>query len=162
MAEFSLDRFKYNWKGNWTSGTDYIRDDVVRVNGKSYVCIVGHTASSAFRTDQNAIVPGSNPPIPQPRWVVMTSGRSFIGDWQTSTDYNIGDIVQFQGSLYVCQIAHASTNFHTDAEGVDKTISASNQKWILFAEGQFFNNDWSPSTSYGLNNIVKYGGILYK
>jgi len=162
MAEFSLDRFKYNWKGNWTAGTDYIRDDIVRVNGKSYVCIVGHTASASFRTDQNAIVPGSSPPIPQPRWVVMTSSRSFIGDWQTSTDYNIGDIIQFQGSLYVCQIAHASTDFHTDAEGVDKTISESDQKWILFAAGQFFNNDWSSNTSYGLNNIVKYGGILYK
>ena len=67
MAEFSIDRFKYNWKGDWTAGADYIRDDVVRVNGKSFVCIVTHTASAAFRTDQEATVDGSSPPIPQPR-----------------------------------------------------------------------------------------------
>ena len=162
MAEFSLDRFKYNWKGNWTSGTDYIRDDVVKVGGKSYVCIVGHTASSAFRTDQNAIVPGSSPPIPQPRWVVMTSGRTFIGNWATTTDYNIGDIVNFKGSLYACQVAHASTDFHTDAQGVDESVNNTTYKWVLIAAGEKFDNSWTSSTSYGLNVVVKYGGRLYK
>jgi len=162
MAEFSLDRFKYNWKGNWTAGADYIRDDIVKVNGKSYVCIVGHTASPSFRTDQEAVVPGSSPPIPQPRWIVMTSGRSFVGEWQTSTDYNIGDIVQFQGSLYVCQVAHASTDFHVDAQGVDQSLISNNFKWILFATGQSYIGDWAGSTSYGLNAVVKYSGILYK
>ena len=162
MAEFSLDRFKYNWKGNWTAGADYIRDDIVKVNGKSYVCIVGHTASASFRTDQEATVPGSSPPIPQPRWIVMTSGRSFVGIWATSTNYNIGDIVQFQGSLYVCQVAHASTDFHTDAQGVDESIVSNNFKWILFAAGQSYIGDWAGSTSYGLNAVVKYSGILYK
>ena len=162
MAEFSIDRFKYNWKGDWTAGEDYIRDDVVRVNGKSYVCIVGHNASPAFRTDQEATVPGSSPPIPQPRWVVMTSGRSFVGAWASGTDYNIGDIVEFQGSLYTCQVAHASTDFHTDAQGVDESVVSSTNKWILIAAGQYYSSEWTSSTSYGLNVVIKYGGILYK
>ena len=162
MAEFSIDRFKYNWKGNWTSGADYVRDDVVRVNGKSFVCIVTHTASAAFRTDQNATVSGSNPPIPQPRWVVMTSGRSFVGNWTTATDYNTGDIILFQGSLYTCQLAHASTDFHTDAENVDQSVSSSTNKWVIIAVGTKYLTNWAGSTSYGLNVIVKYGGIAYK
>ena len=49
MAEFKLERFKYDWKGDWTTGTAYRRDDVIRVNGKSYVCIITHVASAAFR-----------------------------------------------------------------------------------------------------------------
>ena len=162
MAEFSIDRFKYNWKGDWTAGADYVRDDVIRVNGKSYVCIVTHTASAAFRTDQNATVDGSSPPIPQPRWVVMTSGRSFVGAWATATNYNIGDITQFQGSLYVCQVAHASSDFHTDAANVDQSFSDPTNNWVLIAAGTKYLTAWAGSTSYGLNVIVKFGGIAYK
>ena len=55
MAEFKLERFKYNWRGNWVTGREYNRDDVVRLNGKSYVCLVGHTASSLFSSDLTAI-----------------------------------------------------------------------------------------------------------
>ena len=62
MAEFKLDRFKYNWKGEWATATVYNRDDVVRVKGKTYVCLIGHTAAPEFRTDLNAILPGSVPP----------------------------------------------------------------------------------------------------
>ena len=69
MAEFKLDRFKYNWKGEWNTATVYNRDDVVRVKGKTYVCLEGHTAATEFRTDQNAILPGSVPPQPQPNRV---------------------------------------------------------------------------------------------
>jgi len=162
MAEFSLDRFKYNWKGDWTAGTDYIRDDIVRINGKSYVCVVGHTASASFRTDQEATVPGSSPPIPQPRWIVMTSSKFFAGEWETATDYNVGDIIQYQGSLYVCQVAHASTDFHTDSQGVNESINTSSNKWVLYGLGQGYQTDWSPGTSYGLGSTVRYGGIIYK
>ena len=49
MAEFKLERFKYNWKGDWATGTAYKRDDVIRVDGKSYVCIITHVASATFR-----------------------------------------------------------------------------------------------------------------
>ena len=73
MAEFKLDRFKYSWKGDWTTATDYKRDDIVRVGGKSYVCIVTHTAASNFYVDLLYNVPGSNPPVPDPKWVVMLS-----------------------------------------------------------------------------------------
>jgi len=162
MAEFSIDRFKYNWRGNWSTGADYIRDDVVKVNGKSYVCIIGHTSSATFKEDQEATVPGSNPPIPQPRWVVMTSGRSYVGAWNTGTNYNIGDIVTFNGSLYVCQVAHQAGTFSTDAQGVAEDILSADQKWILIGLGQDFSNDWTTGVDYGLGAVVRYGGILYK
>ena len=51
MAEFKLERFKYNWRGDWAAGTEYKRDDVIRLGGKSYVCLVKHTASSIFASD---------------------------------------------------------------------------------------------------------------
>ena len=54
---------------------------LVRVNGKSYVCVITHVASATFREDLDAILPGSVPPQAQPKWVVMTNGLSFVGDW---------------------------------------------------------------------------------
>ena len=151
MAEFKLERFKYNWKGNWASGTDYKRDDVVRLNGKSYVCIYTHTSNASFRTDLNAILAGSNPPIPQPRWVVMTGGSYFTGNYTPSVDYNLGDIVLFNGVLWLCVLPHTSTNFDTDVANFE-----------IFANGISFLGDWSPDTVYGLGGIVVYGGNLYK
>jgi len=151
MAEFKLDRFKYRWRGDWISGNDYKRDDVVRVNGKSYVCLVAHSSSAAFRTDLNAILPESNPPQPQPKWVVMTSGRSFLGTWLDGTDYNLGDVVLYQGSLWLCYASHLSTNFASDSEN-----------WITFASGLDYIGNWQSSNTYAPGALAKYNGIVYK
>ena len=86
MAEFKLDRFKYTWKGQWTQSTEYLKDDIVYNGGKSYVCIVGHTSDTEFGTDLSRILPGSNPPQPAPYWIVMTSGKTFSGDYLVGTE----------------------------------------------------------------------------
>jgi hypothetical protein len=151
MAEFKLDRFKYDWKGNWQAGAFYKRDDVVRVNGKSYVCVITHTANPAFRTDLTAILPGSEPPQPQPRWTVMTGGRSFVGDWTTGTAYNLGDIVKYNGSLWLCVNSHAASSFASNFDN-----------WEVFAQTSAFVGNWSSNTSYTPGAIVKYNGISYK
>ena len=151
MAEFKLERFKYNWKGQWAAGTSYKRDDIVRVGGKSYVCIITHTANSKFADDLTAILPGSVPPQPQPRWTVMTSGRSFQGDWVVDTNYNLGDIIKYNGSLWLCTTSHTASNFATQYDN-----------WEVFAQGTGFVNDWTSGTTYAPGAIVKYNGITYK
>ena len=151
MAEFKLERFKYDWKGDWTPGTAYRRDDVIRVNGKSYVCVITHVASAAFRADLDAILPGSVPPQPQPKWVVMTNGLSFIGDWTTATDYNLGDVIKYNGSLWVCTINHNSSLFGTDIDN-----------WTAFSQTTSFVGAWTASTSYAPGAVVSYNGNAYK
>jgi len=111
MPEFKLDRFKYNWRGSWESGNEYQRDDIVGLNGKSYVCLIGHTASANFSDDLNAVLPGSDPAQPQPRWVLMTTGLTFRGNWQTATEYNINELVYYKGSVYLCKQEHVSSVF---------------------------------------------------
>jgi hypothetical protein len=51
MAEFKISRFRYTWKGGWTTTTSYIKDDVVKFGGSSWVCVRGHT-SSVWTSDQ--------------------------------------------------------------------------------------------------------------
>ena len=151
MAEFSLDRFKYRWRGDWTAARSYRRDDIVRVNGKSYVCLIAHTSDSVFKNDLEAILPGSNPPQPQPKWVVMTSGRSFLGDWTGAINYNLGDVVLYQGSLYICVVSHESSTFVADFDN-----------WTLYALHINYLGNWSSSTNYAPGAVVKYNGNIYK
>ena len=162
MAEFTLDRFKYRWRGNWTTGEDYRKDDIIKINGKSYVCLVTHTASALFRDDLNATLPGSSPPQPQPKWVVMTSGRFFAGTWATATAYNKGDLVIYEGSVYECVTSHTSDVFANDALYVDQTPYPTNLNWKLYVLGNKYSSTWATSLSYGLGQLVKYGGIIYK
>ena len=151
MAEFKLDRFKYNWKGDWVTGTAYKRDDVLRVNGFSYVCIISHTSSAQFATDLNATLPGSSPPQPQPKWVVMTASKSFVGDWGAGTSYNVGDIVLYGGTVWDCITAHSASTFQNDLA-----------KWTVFTKHIKYDTDWAVGTDYGHGDIVKYGGNLWK
>ena len=151
MAEFRLERFKYNWRGDWADTTSYERDDVVRVNGKSYVCVVTHTGSAAFRLDLLATLPGSNPPQPQPRWIEMTSGKEFIGEYEVGVNYNLGDIVKYDGILWLCVVPHTSSGTPQEASN-----------WETFANSEAYVGDWTPGTTYGPNAIVKYNGIKYK
>ena len=50
MAQFRLDRLRFTWKGTWAGNTSYTKDDIVRYDGKSYVCLVGHTSTSPTQT----------------------------------------------------------------------------------------------------------------
>ena len=151
MAEFKLERFKYIWKGPWVTGTVYNRDDVIRVGGKSYVCLVGHTAETFFDTDLNAILAGSDPAQPQPKWRIMTDGRTFAGLWTTDTRYNSNDIVTKDGSLWICVNGHTSTTFVTNVND-----------WTLLASNSKFTTDWTTSTDYSNGALAKYNGIVYK
>ena len=151
MAEFILDRFKYNWKGDWTAATTYDRDDIVRVGGKSYVALESHVSDAVFRTDLYYIVPGSSPPLAKPKWRVMTSGRSFDGAWTTGTVYDEGDIVLFGGTLYLCTKGHTAAAFEDNISD-----------WTLFADGIKYESVWVTGTNYGRGSIVKYNGIVYR
>jgi hypothetical protein len=150
MAEFKLDRFKYRWRGDWETDVSYRRDDIVRINGRSYVCLIGHVSSAIFRTDLDAILPGSVPPQPQPKWVVMTRGFSFVGDWTNGIEYNLGDIVKIGGTLWICSVNHLSTTFSQDVD-----------YWTAFSSTVSIS-DWESNTSYAPGQILKYNGMIYK
>jgi hypothetical protein len=111
MAEFKLERFKYNWLGDWQGGYSYNRDDIVRYGGKSYVCLITHVSNVEFHVDLEAILPGSIPPQPQPKWKVMTDAKEFAGYWTTGIVYKPGDIVLFDGTLWECVDGHTATSF---------------------------------------------------
>jgi hypothetical protein len=142
MAEFKLGRIKFVWKNAWNPSTTYFADDVVRFGGKTFICVIGHTSNSDFYTDFD------NVPT---RWNQFTDGLEWKGDWTTTTAYKVGDIVKYGGYVYVCNEPHTSQVRLEDDQA----------KWDLFAEGIAWQGDWTTSTIYKINDIVKYGANLY-
>jgi len=150
MAEFRIGQFRYTWLGPWITGTSYKRDDVVSYGGNSYVCIRTHEADADFYFDLNFAFPGETQA--SPAWVLMTQGIAWQGEWQPNTQYNVGDLVLFGGSVYACIEGHVSNGSLND--NVDK--------WEAFVFGRRFLGDWQPNTNYGLRALVRYNGIVYK
>ena len=151
MTEFRIQRFRYNWQGTWQPNTEYKRDDVVGLSGKSYVCLETHTSSPTFQTDLNAILPGSTPPQPAPKWVLMTNSRSFRNEWTSGTEYNLSELVYYNGSVYLCIEAHVSNVFSQDRSN-----------WTIFALSTEFQGEWQAGTEYSDGALVRYNGIVYK
>ena len=156
MAEFKLSRLKYNWKGDWQPDFNYILDDIVRFGAKSYVCIARHTSSTqSFYSDAEYINTDTIPPSSEPRWELMFDGYEWRGDWTPSTVYNVGDLVKYKAIVYVCLTSHTSA--------IESVGLESNQlNWASYARNDDWKGDWQPSTTYSVNDVVKYGGILYR
>jgi hypothetical protein len=149
MAEFKLGRIKFVWKGLWQVGTTYIVDDVVSNGGKSYICVVNHTASSEFNTDLS-VIPS--------KWNIVADGTTWRGDWTGTTYYNAGDIVKYGALVYVCNTGHESDTFASPTyNGLEIDID----KWDLFATSFRWTGAWAVTTRYLKNDFVVYGGTTY-
>jgi hypothetical protein len=140
MAEFKLGRIRFVWKNTWASATTYIKDDVVRFGGKTYVCILGHTSTSNFYTDLAA------------NWNLASDGQAWLGNWAGTTTYKIGDTVKYGGVVYICNLSHTSQS----------TLEADLSKWDTFASAFDWKDAWAISTAYKLGDIVKYGATIYR
>ena len=149
MAEFKLGRIRFVWKGTWSTGTSYLIDDVVSNGGKSYICVVNHTAAGLFNTDLD-FVPS--------KWNIVSDGTQWLGDWAPSTYYNPGAVVKFGGLVYICKTGHTSATYISPTYlGLEANLN----KWELFAESFDWKGAWTTDTRYKINDFVVYGGTVY-
>jgi len=146
MAEFRLGRIKFVWQGDWAGGTTYYQDDVIRYGGRTYICVIGHTADSSFYTDLD---------FAPTRWNLLTDGQTWKDDWTTNTFYALNDIVKYGGNLYIATTAHTSAA--TSALGLE----ANQANWTNFAQGIDWKGAWATNTRYKINDVVSYGGKAF-
>ena len=150
MAEFNIDRIRFRWKNAWTTSYLYRKDDIVYYQGKSYVCVVGHTSQSSstgFYTDLEHTTP---------KWELQHDGFLWRGDWSNSTFYSVGEIVKWEGYVYRCITSHTS-NVVT-SQGVHTDYS----KWTIVAATDNWVNTWTTGYFYDLGDVVTYNGITYR
>ena len=146
MAEFKLGRIRFVWKGDWTPNTTYYVDDVVKNGGRTFICVSGHKSDSDFYTDLD---------YSPARWNQMTDGQEWRNEWTTSTYYKENDLVKYGGLLYICKNSHTSAA--TNTLGLEANIL----DWEQYGEGFDWKGDWSVSTRYKKNDLIKYGGKTY-
>ena len=155
MAEFNLERIRFRWKSDWIASTNYVKDDTVRFQGKTYVCLLGHESNSS------TIYPDLNLSAPNTRWELMFDGNQWRGDWQYSTYYHRGDTVKFSGYVYQCVAEHQSTPILS--QGIIQDV----EKWSIIATTYNWLNTWTPSVDggtqqyYNLGDVIIYNGITY-
>jgi len=138
MAEFKLGRLKFVWKGAWTASATYVKDDIVRHGGKSYVCVQGHVAGGTLYSDDA-------------KWQLMNDGFSWKNVYTVATYYKVNDIVAYGGSTYIC------TTAHTAAGGGILNPSY----WDIFAKGVEVEESWDSTVDYQIGDVVSYGGYTY-
>ena len=146
MAEFKLGRIRFIWKGTWAGSTTFTKDDIVRVGGRTYLCVVGHTSSSSFSTDVT-----NNPTY----WSQVSDGSAWKNAWTTTALYSINDLVIYGGRLYICNTSH------TSAATASLGLENDQAKWDVYATSFSFQGDWAISTRYKANDLVRYGGNTY-
>jgi len=116
MADFKLGRLKFKWKGNWAGNNIYYVDDIVLINGNSYVCVTNHTSSATkalWYSNDYA------------NWQLYLPGVNPSGTYSSGTTYYLNDIVQYQSSSWI-SIANSNTG------NAPSTISS---YWNLLVQG---------------------------
>ena len=157
MSDFKISRLKYTWKGQWSAGTNYLNDDIVRFGAKIYVCVSQHAADTNFYDDLN-FLNNEVPPSPDPRWVVMVEGVTWKSTWDSNIYYVQGDLVKKGGVTYFCVEEHTSAA--TESEFVSDYLT--NNYWIIYSQSESWKTNWTPSRSYNLGDVVVNSGRIYK
>ena len=132
-----------DWLNTWTPQTHYEVNDVVNYRGYVYFCNTKHLSSD---TDNDGIEPDLS------NWTILTTSDYWRGNWAPSTKYRIGDIAKYSGIVYRCIEGHVSNLF----------IDSSYTSWQQVISGIEYRIDWTGSRRYKRNDIVKYGGSLWR
>ena len=135
-----------DWKGIWVAGTVYKVNDVVAYGGYLYIANTGHTAAATntLGLEQD-----------QSKWDTFAEGFNYSNDWTINYRYKVNDLVKYGGTVYICITGH------TSAATTTLGLEADQAKWQIFSEGFNWKSDWTTSFRYRVNDIVKYGGIVY-
>ena len=104
----------FQTQGQYSNTTSYVVDDIVYLNGQTYICVQNNTGVSPLIGSDYTTRVNTN------YWNIMSDGFNFRGTWANNTIYYPGDIVsganttsapQFgnQQSSYICRKRHTSS-----------------------------------------------------
>ena len=134
-----------SWKGEWSTDTDYVYDDIVSYGARLYIANTVHTSASS------AIDATDGLELDQSKWDVFAEGLDWKGTWTTSTRYKVNDLVKYGGTTYVCNTLHVSA-----ADAADG-LEADQANWDYFNQGFEYKSTWLAGERYKVNDIVRYG-----
>ena len=137
-TKFSVYQEAIKFEDTWSSGAEYQPGDIVAFGGYTYVA---KTINSNKQPNIYSVFdPITNIPVD---WEILTTGFDVKGDYNNSTVYVPGDVVQFGGNTYV--------KISTGAAGV---YPIDTNAWSPVATGLNWRGPWSDSATYQINDVV--------
>ena len=136
----------YQWKGDWATNTRYKVNDLFKYNG-----IVYRTLAEFLST--NVEVEGISAVLGSLQQYARTTNWRI--DWTPLTTYRVGDVVKYGGYLYECVEEHSSS---TTVAGLEQNSTS----WDIVVRTDDWKLNWSVSTRYKKDDIVRYGATLYR
>ena len=124
-----------DYKANYTNGTYYKVDDIVKNGPGLWRCTTAHTAGATLDTT---------------KFAEFLPGLEFEDSWSNSTAYQKGDIVTYGGYQYVAERAN------TGATPID-----SGADWEVITTGFNMTGTYASGTAYKTGDVVQYGGNTY-
>jgi len=88
-------------------------------------------------------------------WKLVASDQNWRYEWLPQVIYRIGDVVKYNGILYQCKTEHTSS---TTVTGLELDVA----KWEIVTRSDDWRKDWQPRTRYRQDDLVRYGGIVYR
>jgi hypothetical protein len=137
----------YTWKTDWTVGTFYSEGDIVKYKAYIYQCIQSHVSSP---------VTAFGLPADADKWILYQTSVNWLHQWTVSTYYDLGDVVRENGVVYICNTKHQS------AATADLGLADDILKWDIITRSDNWRADWQPATVYRFDDVVRYGGYLYR
>jgi len=138
-----------SWKGLWEPEVEYAPGDVVKYGANVYICEDGHTSATYASPDYLGLEENID------HWTPFATSFDWKSSWTVNTRYKLNDLVRYGAYVYVCNTAHVSAA--TTALGLE----ADNSKWTLFSDGVVYRGEWTTTTRYRVNDLVKYGGNIW-
>jgi hypothetical protein len=136
--ELFIDSIK--WLGAYSDNNSYIVGDVVRLNGRTYICI------ESYEND------GSTTPKPPNTdyWQVFTDGMSWQSAWDISTEYEVNDVVEYAQSSYISMVAdNIGVTPGTDAN-TWQLVAQGDSNAVLTTQGDIIFRDATQTTRLGI------------
>lgn len=138
-----------SWKGDWEPEVEYAPGDVVKYGANVFICETGHTSATYEAPDYLGLEANIDD------WTEFATSFDWKGDWSNATRYKLNDLVRYGGYVYLCNTAHVS------AATVALGLEADQAKWTLFSDGLVYTGEWTTTTRYRVNDLVKYGGNIW-
>lgn len=134
----------FNYRGQWAAGSAYRINDVVYSGGSLFIAITNHTSVAL-----------ADPMVSTANWARITQGYTEKGTWASGSVYRVYDVVEYNGSVWLCIGNHTA--------GAGDTPSANvGSLWTLFVRGWNWRGAWVSGTVYRTSDVVSYNGSTYR
>ncbi len=137
------------YRGPWATGIRYRVNDLVKFGGTIFRCKQGNTpgTDSTLNFDQDE------------NWEIEFPGFQYSAEWNSTTVYQIGDLVKHGGWLYYSLTNnYASNPSNSQYQLEDRTNPVD---WQIAAKGINFRGEWSADSLYKTGDVVRRGGNVY-